>query len=322
MMLTAKMLKRTSVRRRSFRSRRTWTVLTAALAALLAWPLGRAAAQTEVNRSVTADPQGEVKIENFAGSVVVRGWDKNEVAVTGTLGRDVEELEVRSKGREVRIKVEFEERRGGRNVASHLEIQVPSASLVDVETVSAEITVDGVSGALEVETVSGNLTVEGALESVDVETVSGQVDVLASTEYLKLEGVSGDLQLVGASGEVDVELVSGDVEIRAESLRQLEAKVVSGDLDIYGAPAPGSEIEVSSHSGDVTLWLPSTTSAKFEVQTFSGDIENRLGPAARKTNRYTSERELKFTLGDGSADIELQSFSGTVAIRPREAGAI
>lgn len=296
--------------------------LVAALAVAWIWPLGHAAAQTEVNRSVTADPQGEVKIENFSGSVVVRGWDKNEVTVTGTLGRDVEELKINSKGRQVRVKVEFDERGGSRKISSHLEIQVPSASLVDVETVSAEITVDGLSGSLQVETVSGDLTVEGSLDLLDVETVSGQVDVLASTQDLKLEGVSGDLQLVGVTGRVDVQTVSGDVEIRGESLSELEVEVVSGDLDVYGAPAPGSEIELSSHSGDVTLWLPSTTSATFDVQTFSGDIENLLGPPARKTSRYTSERELKFTLGDGSADIEVESFSGTVAIRPREAGAI
>lgn len=303
--------------------RRPWAAAIGSLAVcLLTWGPSAADAQTEIDRRVTAAADGEVRIENFAGSLVIRGWQKNEVAVSGTLGKDVDELRLDSRGREVRIEVKFDGRGRRNQLASHLEIQVPMGSDVDVETVSAEVTFDGVDGSLQTETVSGDVTIEGAPEGIEIETVSGQVDVLAATRRVTIESVSGDVQLVGVSGDVEVQTVSGDVEVRGEELSKLDVEMVSGDLDYYGTPGAGDEIEVAGHSGDIVLWLGAATAATFKVQTFSGNIENRLGPPARKSSRYTSERELKFTLGDGAADIDVETFSGTVAIRPREAGAI
>ena len=77
----------------------------AALWMLGALPIATLAAEDRIDRTVAAEPQGEVQISNVSGTIDVRGWDRNEVKVTGDLGDDVDRVDIdSSKGRTV-IKV-------------------------------------------------------------------------------------------------------------------------------------------------------------------------------------------------------------------------
>jgi hypothetical protein len=70
-------------------------------------------------------------------------------------------------------------------------------------------------------------------------------------------------------------------------------------------------------SGAVELALAGATGADFTVSTFSGDIRNELGPPARATSRYTTEKELTFSTGGGGATVTIETLSGTVTLRRR-----
>src|SRR5215211_3161454 len=85
----------------------TWTRWMAALGAtaLLGTLPGIASAETRINKRTAAAPKGMVEISNTAGSVLVAGWERNEVEVTGELGDDVERLEFTKSGDVTRIKV-------------------------------------------------------------------------------------------------------------------------------------------------------------------------------------------------------------------------
>ena len=64
-------------------------------------------------------------IENIAGSIQVTGWDRNEVEITGYLGRGAEEIEIDSDGDSISIEVVL---RSGRHVnveGTDLELRVP-----------------------------------------------------------------------------------------------------------------------------------------------------------------------------------------------------
>ena len=62
-------------------------------------------AATSVDEHRAASPQGAVEIDNVAGMIDVQGWDKSEVAVTGTIGKDVERVEVTGEGNRTSIRV-------------------------------------------------------------------------------------------------------------------------------------------------------------------------------------------------------------------------
>ncbi len=281
---------------------------------LLLAPLA-AAAQTEVSRTVSAESDGRVEISNIAGSVVVTGWSQNQVEVTGTLGRGVEELQVETSGGTVEIEVELPRSSNNRNGDAHLEIKVPAGSSLEVETVSASITVSGVGGRLDLESVSGSVKVTGNPEEVEAESVSGSVTVHVDGAPVSVETVSGSIHLTGGRGMLDVESVSGSITVEASDLRQAELSSVSGRLEVSASLAGNAEVDIENHSGSTVLTLPASTSARFEVTTFSGSIDNELGPPAEKTGRYTPEKELRFKMGSGDAEVRIEGFSGSVKLR-------
>jgi len=55
--------------------------------------------------------------------------------------------------------------------------------------------------------------------------------------------------------------------------------------------------------------------AEFQIETFSGGIDNAFGQKSRKTSKYTPNRELEFTNGNGSAQVEIESFSADVILK-------
>ena len=64
-------------------------------------------AGTEINESADAHPRGQVEVSNVSGSVEVTGWEREQVQVTGTLGRGSEGLIFEPDGERTFIKVEL-----------------------------------------------------------------------------------------------------------------------------------------------------------------------------------------------------------------------
>ena len=101
-----------------------------AVIALALWMMP-AWAETPINELADAHPKGDVEISNVSGEVVVTGWDREQIEVTGTLGRGSERLEFVSDGRHTLIKVVIPRR--SHNVSgSDLQIRVPEQSRVSV----------------------------------------------------------------------------------------------------------------------------------------------------------------------------------------------
>ena len=78
---------------RTFTLNEVW-ILVLAARWTIALSLAAFAGSDSIDRKVAADATGEVVISNVAGTIDVRGWDRNEVKVTGTLGRGVERVDV------------------------------------------------------------------------------------------------------------------------------------------------------------------------------------------------------------------------------------
>jgi len=240
-----------------------------------------APASRSVSQTVPADSNGEVSIELIAGRIEVIGWDRDEVEVTGTVGDDVKELVVESEGGEVEIELELtrDDRGRSKDIEADLTIHVPRGSSLEIESVSAGISVEGTSGPVEIESVSGSVEVRGSVTLADVSSVSGKIHV-ASDEALT---------------EGNFETVSGAIEVRA--------------------PLQDGDFSFESVSGNIELYLPSGTSAEFNVETFSGKIVNDFGHTPKRESEYAPGQELQFTLGSGSATVDVESFSGRVELR-------
>jgi len=271
-----------------------------------------------VNETRNAKPDGEVRVDNLAGSVKVRGWDKNEVRVTGTLGDLVEKLEITSddSGISIRVILPHHVNGGDCGECADLEIEVPAASRLEVSTVSADIEAKDLTGSEQLGTVSGSLILDYAATRVDVRSVSGDVTVAGSAKnaHVTATSVSGTVRVTGMDGALHAESVSGDVKAGNNRLTGLEMSSTSGNLTYQGGVLKGGDYEFHNVSGDVVLNFGASPSAHFDVSSFSGDIDNSFGPRATRVSKYSPGMELHFTSGSGDAMVSARSLSGDIHI--------
>ncbi|MEW6168666.1 MAG: hypothetical protein AB1651_13360, partial [Pseudomonadota bacterium] len=93
-----------------------------AAAFALAWP---AHAGKPIDERRPLDADGRVAVNNLAGEIKVSTWDRNEVAITGTLGDDVEALEIRGDARNLQVLVRYPRNTRGGVDETLLWLQVP-----------------------------------------------------------------------------------------------------------------------------------------------------------------------------------------------------
>lgn len=294
----------------------------AAAAAALALGLAALPAQAErrVNERKPAAAQGRVEIVNVAGSVEVRGWDRAEVEVTGTLGGKVERLEFTTAGDVTTVRVVLPKGNSYRGDGSaDLVVQVPAGASLSTKFVSADTVVRGVGGALELKSVSGNIVGE-ASSDVRISTVSGDVefDAKQGATLLDVRSISGDLRVKGAaSGEIEVASVSGDATVAVARITRGRFKTVSGDVRVSGAFAPDGRFEGESVSGDFTVdFRGAPPPAQYDLETFSGSIANCFGPKAQEED-YGPGMRLTFREGAGTGRVSIDTKSGDVRICAR-----
>ena len=285
------------------------------LSTILACLISATAIAEDVNRRVDASADGHVDVSNIAGSVTINGWKRSEVEVTGTLGRNVEELIVERDGDKVIIKVKVP-RRGGRGIDSDLHISVPRKSSIDIGSVSADIDVEGVSGEQGLHTVSGDVNTEYMGGHLSAESVSGDVEVSGdkSDGDVRAGSVSGDVTLFRVSGEVRAESVSGDLVVDEGSFARTALETVNGEIVFRGELRHGGRLSAETVNGDVDVTFSGDVSARFDIDTFNGDIRNCFGPKAERTSRYAPGWELSFTEGDGDGRVEISTLNGGIDI--------
>jgi hypothetical protein len=290
------------------------TVLALALFASLGSTIASAA--TPIDQTRPLDARGHIQIDNLKGHIKVRAWDRNEVHVTGSLGTGVEKLVVEGGGDHLVVRVQYPRQlgawRGDRSGPTDLQLQVPLRASLDIQSVSADVDVDGVApGELGIDTVSGDIVVAAAPRHADINSVSGSQRMTINSDDVKVETVSGAIQLRGRlNGQVHGETVSGKLSIdtAGERLRRLAASTVSGQVDVHGALADGGEIKANTVSGDIHLRMPRTLSARVSGESFSGSL--KAPGASVKKEEFGPGSSFEQRYGNGSGEIRMETFSG------------
>jgi DUF4097 and DUF4098 domain-containing protein YvlB len=277
------------------------------------WSLAYAA--TSVDQHREASPQGAVEIDNVAGSIEVQGWDKPEVAVSGTIGKDVERVDVTGDGNRTTIRVVLPKGMhwGMRDGEAHLVVHVPTNSSVSASLVSSDLKVSAVHGALELRTVSGNISGDGGGD-LRANDVSGDIHFTAmGAKRIEVKAISGNIELTGGNTDIEASSVSGDAHLTLGTVSRARFKTVSGNIQATLAAASDAQIDGESVSGDIRLDFAGEPAADFDVQTLSGDIDNCFGPKPVEP-RHGPGKRLTFKTGDTSARVHLTSNSGEVRL--------
>ncbi|CAN5277578.1 DUF4097 family beta strand repeat-containing protein [soil metagenome] len=282
------------------------------LALLLSASVGTAFAQRDVRRGIPIDRQAYIKVYLLHGSVHVVGWDRDSLAVTGT----VEKGSLFFGGSGGSAKLGVWEEKGFEAGTARLEVRVPAASTIWIKSESADVSVSGVTGGLDVYSVTGAVRIEGSLRQLYAESMGGRLDVAASAPSVRLKTAGGAIAFRGGGEDVTISTVSGRIDATAGRPLRARLETVTGDIHFAGGVERGGSLTFQTHSGAVNLGLPSGLDAEISVATFQGDITNGLDP--RKTaDRDLRGREVSFLSGRGGAQIWVRTFSGDVILRAR-----
>jgi hypothetical protein len=92
----------------------------------------------------------------------------------------------------------------------------------------------------------------------------------------------------------------------------VDATTVDGDIYYVGTIRDGGRYDLATHDGTVTIGIPEGTNAAIAVASFDAEIEASFPMPLQNAG---SRRRLSFTLGTGSARIQLETFDGRILLR-------
>ncbi len=251
------------------------------------------------------------ELQSVSGSVRIRAWNRSQIRVQAESDGARVDLDGSPGG----VAVRAIPRRGEGDV--DFTISVPVGTALEVHAISADIDASAVCGPVRLGSISGGVTLVCATGDVEVESVSGDVSASDIRDgRAEISSTSGDVQVRQLRGSLSARSVSGDVTLDRVDGDDVGVETVSGEIGFTGPIHDNGRYRFRSHSGDVTVRPDGDLNATVSVSTFSGDLESdwpiTLNPGP---GRRMHGQDWEFTVGNASARLTLESFSGTIYLR-------
>jgi len=278
-------------------------------------PVGACAQQTDT--TVAVQPNARIQIQNFAGSVSVRGWDRSSVRVVASQNR---RDEVRIRERDGLLTIVTVSRTGVPAPLDY-EISVPVRASLDIGGTYTDITIEGVRGPVGATTVQGDVRLRGGDGVISLKSVQGSVTLQDASGRIEVNGVNKGLTLHNVTGDIAAETVNGSILLDGIQSSDVEAVTVNGRVAYDGTIRDRGRYRFATHNGSIIVSIPERANATIAAVSYEGTFSSRFGlPAAAGTETNGPRRRANFALGTGSARVEAESFQGTIILtRPGDA---
>jgi len=285
-------------------------------------------------RTFKVEANGQVVLSNISGDISVTAGAANEVTIE-VVKRARARGDADAKEQLALVEVEVTERAGrieartryprmenrSINVSVSYTVTAPAGIRVEARSISGDLRISGIKGAVEAESTSGEVVIENGERVERAKSISGDVDVQGVKQDGTLEAtsVSGDVRVRDVEvRRLELSSVSGDVEVGPITCETAEMKSTSGDVEYTGSLQRGGRYELRTHSGSVRLTITGDVGFELDASSFSGSIDSELPiTIGGTTSGRASRRSIRGTYGDGSASLDLSAFSGNVIIRKR-----
>ncbi len=258
---------------------------------------------------IALDGATRLDIDNSAGRISVTTWDRPEIRIQADHSRR-SVIEIRRRNSGV-ISMGAESVRGGFAMIVDFDLTVPASLDLSFEGWSADVTIEGSNGEIDVETLEGDITILGGSGSVNVETISGEISIDGADGVVEANSVAEDIRISNSSGEVYVETVGGSIIFEGMSATVIEAGSVGGRVSFEGTVVDGADYFFGSHGGTVIISIPEASNVSVTVATIHGNISSDF-PGTPDLERGARN---SFTIGNGGANIEAETFGGRVLFR-------
>jgi DUF4097 and DUF4098 domain-containing protein YvlB len=281
--------------------------LTAAAGVLLLGTLSPVAATADTRKESHFEvaPGGTVNIVNNCGSVTVHGGPGRQVVVAYVTHSDKIEVDESSTSDKLRLEVRThavgEQRPTADETRVEYDITVPAGIAVTVNTATAPITADGLTGDLTLSSDTGQITVRNVSKvHVHVRGVTAPVSLSSiNNAHVEVTSSGGAVQLVDVSGPF------------------VSVGTTSGNITYRGNCSGGGDYSLTTHSGAIDVTLPETASFDVSARSVSGLVQNDFPLQQKSHTTYVPKAGSSFTgtSHSGSSSVELQSFSGRIRVK-------
>jgi len=272
-----------------------------------------AVAVQQTDTVVAVDPGARLVIESFRGEVTIETWDRNEMRVVGDhSSRTYVDID-RSRSA---VRLRADAWAGPAQV--DYELTIPASMDIDIRGTFINAYIDGAQGEVTVFTTQGDIDVRGGNGYVELETVNGRVDLANADGNVEVRSTNGRVTVTDVTGDITASSVNGRISLQGIESSDVRAETTSGGVSYDGTIVDGGRYSLRTHSGDVLVAMQEGVNATFGVSTFSGNLDTAFPITV--TGTRARGRPFSFTLGDGTARVELQSFSGDIELIRRGAG--
>lgn len=252
-------------------------------------------------------PGVRLDVSNAGGGIVVKTWTQNVVRVHA---EHSDRMTIQIVLDAAALSIKGSSRRGPPQEVDYI-ITAPRWMALNLSGVHTDVEIDGTEAPVTVETVNGDVKCRGGSGYISLQSVSGSIGVQQAKGRIDVHAVSNSITLTDVSGDVTGETVSGDVKLEGIESSNVDVSTVSGEVEYEGTIRDGGRYRFSTHNGDVVLGVPDKTNATISVSTFNGDFDSSFPVSVTEAQR----RRFSFTIGSGSARVELSTFNGDIKLR-------
>mgnify|MGYP005989347075 CR=1 FL=1 len=292
----------------------------------------------KIDESLKTKAQGSVFVDVMNGKVKIHTWDKNEVKVAGELDDKAEGYKFEVDGDRIVFEVEMPKKNWSNwsSEGSKLQVWIPKTNSLKFEGVNTDIQAKDIEGGSKINTVNGDVQVENLSKFVSLETVNGEIDSQNLSGEIRLHTVNGEVKDKDSTGELSIETVNGDIntntkakkvslnnvngdmELKLNQADKIEIGTVNGDIEAALSLSENGRLTFSSVGGDANFNFVGEVSAQFDIETHAGgDIDNYLTKDKAREEKYGPGETLRFKMGSGKADIEMDTVSGDINLRKK-----
>src|SRR5918996_2591702 len=261
----------------------------------------------QTDTTVAVQPGARLSVNNYGGKIVVRSWAENRVRVRAShssrtrveIGTGLQSVTVRAEGH-----------RGPPQITD-MEITVPRTTPLNLNGVYTHITIEGVDANVAAETVEGDVTLVGGNGAVTLKSIEGEVNVRGARGRVDVSSIDGGIRIAETAAEIVAETVDGDIVLEGITATAVDANTVDGDVYYDGVIKDGGRYRFASHDGDLTVSVPAGSNVTVWVSMFEGEFDSSFPVQITETKK----RRFTFTMGNGRARLELESFDGDIRLR-------
>jgi DUF4097 and DUF4098 domain-containing protein YvlB len=280
------------------------------MAVLLAQTPAPRVGAPQTDETVAVQRGARLLVNNFAGDVVIHTWDKESLHV---VARHQARTKVSIRPSATSVSITASGTMGPQGSVDY-DITAPAWMPIRVEGTYNFVTVEGAQAEVYANTVRGDVTIKGGSGVVTAKSVEGEVRVEGARGKLTLSSVNEKVVVTDATGEITAESINGGISMTGIDSRSVDVSTVNGDIVYEGKIADGGHYSFGTHNGNLSLGVPDSVNATFTIRTYQGSFSTDLPLDVRRADVQRGKR-VTTALGNGSADVTLETFGGSIRLR-------